>query len=44
VIGLASGEKCQRCWKVLPEVGSSAAHPALCRRCADAVETVPANA
>ena len=33
----AAGEKCARCWKVLPEVGSVAAHPALCLRCADAV-------
>jgi isoleucyl-tRNA synthetase len=37
-IGAAAGEKCQRCWKVLPEVGTVAAHPDLCRRCADAVE------
>jgi isoleucyl-tRNA synthetase len=37
VIGLAEGEKCQRCWRVLPEVGSVAAHPELCHRCADAV-------
>jgi isoleucyl-tRNA synthetase len=37
-IGAAVGEKCQRCWKVLPEVGTVAAHPDLCRRCADAVE------
>jgi isoleucyl-tRNA synthetase len=37
-IGAAAGEKCQRCWKVLPEVGSVPAHPELCRRCADAVE------
>ena len=35
----ADGEKCARCWKVLPEVGSVAAHPALCLRCADAVES-----
>jgi isoleucyl-tRNA synthetase len=26
-------KKCERCWKVLPEVGLSAAHPGLCRRC-----------
>jgi isoleucyl-tRNA synthetase len=39
----AVGEKCLRCWRVLPEVGQVAAHPALCRRCADAVEhRVPA--
>jgi isoleucyl-tRNA synthetase len=33
----ASGEKCQRCWRVLQEVGTVADHPDLCRRCADAV-------
>jgi isoleucyl-tRNA synthetase len=33
----ASGEKCARCWRVLSEVGEDGAHPALCRRCADAV-------
>jgi isoleucyl-tRNA synthetase len=38
VVGLASGEKCARCWKVLDEVGTIAAHPELCHRCADAVE------
>ena len=35
----APGRKCARCWKVLDEVGDVAAHPALCRRCADAVES-----
>ena len=39
VTGIAPGEKCQRCWKVLPEVGHDHAHPGLCRRCADAVES-----
>jgi isoleucyl-tRNA synthetase len=34
---LAPGDKCARCWRVLPEVGSLPDHPALCRRCADAV-------
>ncbi|HEY0525002.1 MAG TPA: isoleucine--tRNA ligase [Stellaceae bacterium] len=38
VIGPAAGEKCQRCWRVLPEVGSVPAHPDLCRRCSAAVE------
>jgi isoleucyl-tRNA synthetase len=33
----ASGEKCLRCWRVLPEVGSDPAHPALCLRCSAAV-------
>ena len=35
----AGGEKCARCWKVLPEVGHTAAHPTLCLRCADAVDS-----
>mgnify|MGYP003353684184 CR=1 FL=1 len=35
----ASGEKCARCWKVLPEVGRNAVHPGLCVRCVDAVES-----
>ncbi|HEY4251449.1 MAG TPA: class I tRNA ligase family protein, partial [Roseomonas sp.] len=34
----APGEKCARCWRVLPEVGSSPRHPTLCLRCDDAVE------
>src|SRR5258708_29034494 len=37
-IAAGGGEKCQRCWKVLPEVGTVAAHPELCRPCADAVD------
>ncbi|MBO1360360.1 isoleucine--tRNA ligase [Acetobacter sacchari] len=34
----AVGEKCARCWRVLPEVGKTAAHPTLCFRCASVVE------
>ncbi|MFZ4410071.1 MAG: zinc finger domain-containing protein, partial [Paracraurococcus sp.] len=34
----APGIKCDRCWRVLPEVGLSAAHPTLCRRCETVVE------
>jgi isoleucyl-tRNA synthetase len=37
VVELASGEKCERCWRVLPDVGGHADHPGLCGRCADAV-------
>ncbi|MEQ1754999.1 MAG: isoleucine--tRNA ligase [Micropepsaceae bacterium] len=33
----ADGTKCARCWKVLPEVGKSKAHPHLCLRCEGAV-------
>jgi isoleucyl-tRNA synthetase len=35
---LAPGQKCDRCWRVLPEVGQSHAHPTLCRRCEAVVE------
>ena len=28
----AEGEKCQRCWKILPDVGTHA-HPGTCARC-----------
>jgi len=37
VVEKASGEKCERCWKVLDEVGTDAEHPTVCGRCADAV-------
>jgi len=33
----AEGAKCQRCWKVLHEVGT-AGHEGVCHRCSDAVE------
>lgn len=38
VVEKASGDKCERCWKVLDEVGSNPAHPTACNRCADAVD------
>jgi isoleucyl-tRNA synthetase len=38
---VAEGRKCLRCWKVLPEVGSDAAHPGLCLRCAAVVGAIP---
>ncbi|HVO04573.1 MAG TPA: isoleucine--tRNA ligase [Candidatus Cybelea sp.] len=38
VVNLAAGEKCERCWQVLPEVGENKQHPTLCRRCSGAVE------
>ena len=37
VVRPAEGAKCQRCWRVLPEVGAVEAHPDICRRCAGAV-------
>jgi isoleucyl-tRNA synthetase len=33
----AHGDKCARCWQVLEEVGSSAAHPLICKRCEEVV-------
>jgi isoleucyl-tRNA synthetase len=43
VAALAEGVKCERCWKVLPEVGTDADHPTLCRRCVEAVEAHDAD-
>ncbi len=37
VFALAEGQKCQRCWKILPDVGSDPDYPELSRRDADAV-------
>ncbi|AQS86771.1 isoleucyl-tRNA synthetase [Neoasaia chiangmaiensis NBRC 101099] len=34
----APGEKCLRCWRVLPEVGTHDAHSGLCLRCVAVVE------
>jgi len=39
LFGLAAGHKCQRCWMVLPEVGTVSVHPDLCRRCSGAVDS-----
>jgi len=36
---LAEGEKCERCWKVLPDVGTDPDVPGVCSRCAEAVQT-----
>ena len=38
VVDKAEGEKCERCWHYLPDVGSNSAHPCLCTRCIDNVE------
>ncbi|GBQ82400.1 isoleucyl-tRNA synthetase [Acetobacter malorum DSM 14337] len=37
VVRPAEGEKCARCWKVLPETGTRDGAPGLCLRCADVV-------
>ncbi len=39
----AEGEKCARCWKILPDVGHHA-HPGVCIRCDDALGGVPGGA
>ena len=39
VVELASGEKCLRCWKVLPDVGKHS-HPGVCERCDAAIDLV----
>jgi isoleucyl-tRNA synthetase len=36
VFETADGAKCQRCWKILPDVGSHA-HPGTCHRCNEAL-------
>nr|MDJ0828073.1 class I tRNA ligase family protein [Rhodobacter sp.] len=36
VFETADGEKCQRCWKILPDVGSHR-HPGVCSRCDSAL-------
>ncbi|HSE78767.1 MAG TPA: isoleucine--tRNA ligase [Alphaproteobacteria bacterium] len=38
IVHLASGDKCERCWRVLPEVGRHQRHATLCERCIDAVD------
>ena len=42
--GRAEGGKCQRCWKVLLEVGGDEQAPEICGRCADAVRHLGAAA
>ncbi|WP_353736586.1 zinc finger domain-containing protein, partial [Megasphaera sp.] len=34
VVVPSSAEKCERCWMHTDTVGSDAAHPTLCARCA----------
>ena len=36
----AQGQKCERCWKVLPTVGSNSKPPPLCPRCAQVVPAI----
>jgi isoleucyl-tRNA synthetase len=43
IIDFAQGKKCERCWQILPEVGTAANHPDLCHRCGDAVDHLRAK-
>ena len=43
VFAKASGQKCNRCWMILPEVGSQSDHPTLCIRCAGVVRNLDAQ-
>ena len=43
-VGAAEGDKCQRCWRILPEVGRFPEAPGTCGRCADAVRHLGAAA
>ena len=38
VVSLGPGERCERCWRVLPEVGHVPGHDDLCQRCADVID------
>src|SRR5438270_1003082 len=38
VVSLAPGDKCERCWRGLPEVGHVPGHDDLCRRCAEVID------
>ena len=44
VVNQAEGEKCARCWQVLPEVGNAPDQADICARCRDAVEAYQAAA
>ena len=43
VVTAAPGERCERCWRVLPEVGHVAGHDDLCRRCAEIIDSGAAD-
>jgi isoleucyl-tRNA synthetase len=37
---VATGKKCSRCWRVVADVGTDARWPAVCTRCAGALEAI----
>ena len=44
LVEAAAGAKCQRCWRILPEVDANPHAPETCNRCADAVQHLGAAA
>ena len=40
VVKAAAGDKCERCWRILPEVGTEPDLPDLCGRCVSAVQAL----
>jgi isoleucyl-tRNA synthetase len=38
IVSIAPGERCERCWRVLPEVGHVPGHDDLCQRCAEVID------
>ncbi|MBK8095338.1 MAG: isoleucine--tRNA ligase [Verrucomicrobiaceae bacterium] len=36
-VEVCTNPKCERCWRLLPDVGTHSAHPTLCGRCVEAV-------
>jgi isoleucyl-tRNA synthetase len=36
-VEVCTNPKCERCWRLLPDVGTHAEHPTLCGRCVEAV-------
>jgi isoleucyl-tRNA synthetase len=39
-VGVAEGAKCERCWRVVPDVGADDRWPEVCGRCAEALEAI----
>jgi isoleucyl-tRNA synthetase len=37
---VATGAKCARCWRVVPDVGSDARWPSVCARCSEALDAI----
>jgi len=39
-VEVAAGAKCERCWRVVPDVGADARWPSVCARCAEALDAI----